>query len=192
MPCPAKNFKHDSCFQECSRIRREFIEHRPLFNTIIVTKVNYDVEELVEIEKKWDCIRETLEKYARRSERDLPEPFASIATWIAGAEHILSRPLDLDATDAKKTVTMLQKLISEHQKYMEDLPKRQEDFEEAVKHGGLGGRPVAPEFSEPLRARFAQIEEENEPRISTLRILTTHYILLQYLQHIDEKIILWR
>uniref|UniRef100_A0A1I7TJX3 Calponin-homology (CH) domain-containing protein n=2 Tax=Caenorhabditis tropicalis TaxID=1561998 RepID=A0A1I7TJX3_9PELO len=184
--------RHDLNSQECSRIRREFIEHRPLFNTIIVTKVNYDVEELVEIEKKWDCIRETLEKYARRSERELPEPFASHATWLAGAEHILSRPLDLDPTDAKKTVTMLQKLISEHQKYLEELPKRRESFEDSVKHGGLGGRPVAPEFSEPLRARFIQIEEENEPRISTLRILITHYILLQYLQHIDEKIILWR
>ncbi|PIC51505.1 hypothetical protein B9Z55_001996 [Caenorhabditis nigoni] len=184
--------RHDLNSQEVSRIRREFIEHRPLFNTIIVTKVNYDVEELVEIEKKWDCIRETLEKYARRSERELPEPFASHATWLAGAEHILSRPLDLDANDAKKTVGMLQKLISEHQKYLEDLPKQRDEFEEAVKHGGLGGRPVAPEFSEPLRARYAQIEEENEPRISTLRILITHYILLQYLQHIDEKIILWR
>ncbi|CAL2029318.1 unnamed protein product [Caenorhabditis brenneri] len=184
--------RHDLNSQECSRIRREFIEHRPLFNTIIVTKVNYDVEELVEIEKKWDCIRETLEKYARRSERELPEPFASHATWLAGAEHILSRPLDLDANDAKKTVTMLQKLISEHQKYMEELPKRREQFDDAVKHGGLGGRPVAPEFSEPLKARYEQIEEENEPRISTLRILITHYILLQYLQHIDEKIILWR
>ncbi|EGT50695.1 hypothetical protein CAEBREN_32304 [Caenorhabditis brenneri] len=184
--------RHDLNSQECSRIRREFIEHRPLFNTIIVTKVNYDVEELVEIEKKWDCIRETLEKYARRSERELPEPFASHATWLAGAEHILSRPLDLDANDAKKTVTMLQKLISEHQKYMEELPKRREEFDDAVKHGGLGGRPVAPEFSEPLKARYEQIEEENEPRISTLRILITHYILLQYLQHIDEKIILWR
>uniref|UniRef100_A0A8R1HXP6 Calponin-homology (CH) domain-containing protein n=1 Tax=Caenorhabditis japonica TaxID=281687 RepID=A0A8R1HXP6_CAEJA len=184
--------RHDLNSQECARIRREFIEHRPLFNTIIVTKVNYDVDELVEIENKWDAIRETLEKYARRAERNLPEPFASIATWLAGAEHILSRPLTLDAHDAPKTCQMLQKLISEHQKCMEELPGKREEFENAAQHGGLGGRPAAPEFSEPLRARFAQIEEENEPRIATLRILLTHYILLQYLQNIDEKINLWR
>lgn len=34
------------------RVRREFIEYRSLYNTIMATKLNYTIEELAEIQER--------------------------------------------------------------------------------------------------------------------------------------------
>ncbi|CAD6184179.1 unnamed protein product [Caenorhabditis auriculariae] len=186
-----QNFRELS-FQACSRIRREFIEHRTLFNTIMATKMDYTLEELVEMEKKWDQIREELQKHQKREERELPEPFEGISSWIAQGEKLLAIPLQFESVSTRDVVISLQKMIAELTKYIRDLPMKKEELEEASVRGGLGGRRVAPEFSEPLRTRMADLEEEHEPRLGSLKVLLSYYLLLAYLQDIEEKIVLWR
>lgn len=80
----------------------------------MATKMNFTVEELADIERKWDSLRLQLEAAASRAERSLPEPYASLSVWIADGQLLITKPLNLDTENAKKCAQQLQKMISEH------------------------------------------------------------------------------
>ena len=101
-------------FQVYFRIRREFLEYRSVFNTIMATKMDFSVEELAEIERKWDSLRLQLEAAASRAEKSLPEPYASLSVWTADGQLLITKPLSLDTDKPKKSAQQLQKMISEH------------------------------------------------------------------------------
>lgn len=171
----------------------------------MATKMNFTVEELTDIERKWDSLRLQLEAAASKAERSLPEPYSSLSVWIADGQLLITKPLNLDTENAKKSASQLQKMISEHivsglcsemmrnfQKHFSELQAKQEQLQAAIEKGGLGGRPVAPEFTDPLKTRMTALAEEAPLRLATLRILMAHYHILAYLMDIQERMDLWR
>ncbi|KAK6012444.1 hypothetical protein OSTOST_22410, partial [Ostertagia ostertagi] len=101
-------------FQMYFRVRREFIEYRSLYNTIMATKLNYTIEELSLIQERWEIIRNNLEATAVNAEKRLPKPYSSLSVWTATGQSIINTPLNLPTENPQKCLVILQKMISEH------------------------------------------------------------------------------
>ncbi|CAI4225795.1 unnamed protein product [Auanema sp. JU1783] len=173
------------------RVRKEFVEYRSLYNAIMSSRMNFTVQELTDIERKWDCIRAQLEAAIIRIENSLPEPFASLSQWTADSQVLITQPLDLSTEDPAKCVLQLQKLMTEHTNHFLALESNRDELRSAIEKGGLGGKPLAPEFVEPLRVRLNTLAEEAPIRLATIRILLSHYVILSYLMDIDRKMDQW-
>ncbi|KAJ1374413.1 CAMSAP CH domain [Parelaphostrongylus tenuis] len=156
------------------RVRREFIEYRCLYNTIMATKFNFTLEELNDIQEKWETLQHNLEAAAVTIEKRLPQPYSSLSDWTAVGQSIINRPLNLPTENPQKCLVILQKMISEHNS------------------GRLGSRPIAAEYVEPLRLRMEALAAEEPLKIATLKILHSQYVLLAYLYDLDYKMELWR
>ncbi|KIH67654.1 hypothetical protein ANCDUO_02014 [Ancylostoma duodenale] len=174
------------------RLRREFIEYRSVFNTIMATKLNFTVEELTEIQERWEIVRRNLEAAAASAEKRLPKPYSTLSAWTVTGQTIINTPLNLPSEDPHKCLTMLQKMISEHNRHFIEMAAKQEELGQAIETGGLGGRPVAAEYVEPLRVRMAALAEEAPLKLATLKVLHAHYTVLAYLYDLEVKMNLWR
>ncbi|EPB74706.1 hypothetical protein ANCCEY_06189 [Ancylostoma ceylanicum] len=191
------------------RLRREFIEYRSVFNTIMATKLNFTVGELTEIQERWEIVRSNLEAAAASAEKRLPKPYSTLSAWTVTGQTIINTPLNLPSEDPHKCLTMLQKMISEHnvsphfygrdsialgmfQRHFIEMAAKQEELGQATETGGLGGRPVAAEYVEPLRVRMAALAEEAPLKLATLKVLHAHYTVLAYLHDLEVKMNLWR
>ncbi|PIO68082.1 hypothetical protein TELCIR_10148, partial [Teladorsagia circumcincta] len=185
------NTKLDGDSMMYFRVRREFIEYRSLYNTIMATKLNYTIEELSLIQERWEIIRNNLEATAVNAEKRLPKPYSSLSVWTATGQSIINTPLNLPTENPQKCLVILQKMISEHNRHFIDMAAKMEELNTAADSGGLGGRPVAAEYVEPLRIRMTTLADEAPLKLATLKILYAHYTLLAYLQEIDSKMRLW-
>ncbi|EYC45264.1 hypothetical protein Y032_0433g1368 [Ancylostoma ceylanicum] len=174
------------------RLRREFIEYRSVFNTIMATKLNFTVGELTEIQERWEIVRSNLEAAAASAEKRLPKPYSTLSAWTVTGQTIINTPLNLPSEDPHKCLTMLQKMISEHNRHFIEMAAKQEELGQATETGGLGGRPVAAEYVEPLRVRMAALAEEAPLKLATLKVLHAHYTVLAYLHDLEVKMNLWR
>uniref|UniRef100_A0A7I4XY83 Calponin-homology (CH) domain-containing protein n=1 Tax=Haemonchus contortus TaxID=6289 RepID=A0A7I4XY83_HAECO len=173
------------------RVRREFIEYRSLYNTIMATKLNYTIEELALIQERWETIRNNLEATAVNAEKRLPKPYSSLSVWTATGQSLINAPLNLPVENPQKCLVILQKMISEHNRHFIDMAAKMEELNTAVNSGGLGGRPVAAEYVEPLRVRMAALADEAPLKLATLKILYAHYTVLAYLYELESKMRLW-
>uniref|UniRef100_A0A1I7WTZ7 DHC_N1 domain-containing protein n=1 Tax=Heterorhabditis bacteriophora TaxID=37862 RepID=A0A1I7WTZ7_HETBA len=174
------------------RVRKEFVEYRSIFNTIMVSRNSFTVEELAEIEKKWDSIRCQLDAATSRAESQLPEPYSSLSKWTINGQLIITTPLNLTTDEPKKCVTTLQKMISEHNSHFVNLTAKQEELRKVMKTGGVAGHSLAAEYVEPIRIRLNTLAEEAPLKLASLKILLSHYTVLAYIDDLEQNMDLWR
>ncbi|VDN24386.1 unnamed protein product [Cylicostephanus goldi] len=142
--------------------------------------------------RRWETIRFNLEAAAASAEKRLPKPYSTLSGWTVTGQSIINTPLDLPSEEPHKCLAMLQKMISEHNRHFIDLAAKQAELQEATETGGLGGRPVAAEYVEPLRLRMSALAEEAPLKLATLKVLHAHYTILAYLYDMEVKMKLWR
>ncbi|KJH52968.1 hypothetical protein DICVIV_00837 [Dictyocaulus viviparus] len=174
------------------RILHEFVEYRCIFNTIMATKFNFTLEELSEIQTRWETLQRNLEAAASVVEKRLPKPYSSLSDWTAQGQSIISTPLNLPSENPQKCLAILQKMISDHNRHFVDLSAKMDELNTALEHDRVSGRSVAPEYVEPLRLRMKALAAEVPMKIATLKILYSYYRCLAYVDDLECKMELWR
>jgi hypothetical protein len=72
------------------------------------------IEEWTQLEEKWNKICAYIREWNTLFDKELPEPLASIAEWLATGEKLVHSGLELDGKSDSETMKYMEKIISYH------------------------------------------------------------------------------
>uniref|UniRef100_A0A915B0W3 Calponin-homology (CH) domain-containing protein n=1 Tax=Parascaris univalens TaxID=6257 RepID=A0A915B0W3_PARUN len=173
-------------------LRKEYFDRRHAYLSLRENSTTLPRDEWNRIDSGWKKIGDLLTEQSHGFENELPASLSGLAQWLCSAEQIIRRPIELRVDDAQQTLSRINETIEQHRTYFADYPSRLERFQSVYLSRRVENREIGGEFLAPLKTRLDAIGHEAPRRLEHLHHLQSHYMILAYLESLNQKMELWK
>lgn len=148
------------------------------------------IEEWAQLETKWNKICAYMRDWNALFDKELSEPLASIAEWLATGEKLVHSGLELDGKSDVEAMKYMERTVSHHHQHFKIFPLQRERFYQFAQ--SKQSQEVRPELIKMLRKRIETLSTEYQIRMQTLLLLQVHYKILVFTEDLEQKLKTWR